>query len=455
MDTRVRGLLQLVLAAPEYQLKLGRRAAMAHSRRQFLRGALRFGAVSSVAPSLMMDARLAERVLAAGARDTTGRILVVVQLAGGNDGLNMIIPYGDGRYYQDRPTLAIPEKQVLHIDNRLGFHPSLTGLKALYDRGEVAVVQGVGYPEPNLSHFRSTDIWQSALPVGAVDTGWLGRYLDSAMAGLQNPLKALSLGPLLPKAFWASKVQVPAVQDLQSFRFQAGLAADSEAQRLIGAFQRISGARATGEGPYLSLVQLADSDAYQATIRLAGIAHDTPLGRGYPDTDLARQLKLVTQIIATDLGTRVFMVTQSGYDDHADEASAHPRLMAEMGDAVAAFYADMACPGPGRSGAADDLLRVRAAAAGERQPGHRPWHSRPNADRGRRGEGRPVRRDAQPHRSRQRQPEVHHRLPLGLQHGAGQLDGCRSHRRRVGHLPDHPLRVTCRRLANPPLRSNR
>ena len=87
---------------------------MAHSRRQFLRGALRFGAISSVAPSLIIDARLADRVLAAGARDTTGRILVVVQLAGGNDGLNTVIPYGDGRYYQDRPTLAIPEKQVLH-----------------------------------------------------------------------------------------------------------------------------------------------------------------------------------------------------------------------------------------------------------------------------------------------------------------------------------------------------
>ena len=314
---------------------------MAHSRRQFLQGALRFGAISSVAPSLVMDARLADRVLAAGARDPANRILVVVQLAGGNDGLNTIIPYGDGRYYQDRPTLAIPEKRVLHLDNRLGFHPSLTGLKALYDRGAVAVVQGVGYPEPNLSHFRSTDIWQSALPVGAVDTGWLGRYLDSSMAELQNPLKAISLGPLLPKAFWARQVQVPAVQDLQSFRFRAGLADESEAQRLIGAFQRISGASSAGEGPYTSLVQLADSDAYQATIRLAGIAHNTPLGGHYPATDLSRQLKLVAQIIASDLGTRVFMVTQSGFDDHADEAGAHPRLLAELSDAVAAFYADL------------------------------------------------------------------------------------------------------------------
>jgi uncharacterized protein (DUF1501 family) len=318
---------------------------MAHSRLRFLQGALRLSAISSVAPTLVMDARLAERALAAGARDQSKNILVVVQLAGGNDGLNTIIPYGDGRYYQDRPTLAIPEQRVLHLDNRLGFHPSLQGLKALYDGGKVAVVQGVGYPDPNLSHFRSTDIWQSAQPVGAVDTGWLGRFLDSAMAGVDNPLKAISLGPLLPKAFWARQTQVPAVQDLQSFRFLAGLPSEDEARRLIGTFQRIYGSPDATEGPYLSLVQLADSNAYQATIRLAGIAHGTPLGGRYPDTGLARQLKLVAQIIATALGTRVFMVTQSGYDDHADEASAHPQLLAELGDAVAAFYADMAAMG--------------------------------------------------------------------------------------------------------------
>ena len=165
------------------------------------------------------------------------------------------------------------------------------------------MVRGVGYPEPNLSHFRSTDIWQSALPLGAMGTGWLGPYLDSSMADLQNPLKAISLGPLLPKAFWARQVQVPAVQDLQSFRFRAGLADDSEARRLIGAFQHISRVSGAGEGPYTSLVQLADSDVYQATIRLAGIAHNTPLGGQYPATDLARQLKLVAQIIASDLGS--------------------------------------------------------------------------------------------------------------------------------------------------------
>ncbi|HWE60699.1 MAG TPA: DUF1501 domain-containing protein [Chloroflexota bacterium] len=318
---------------------------MAHSRLQFLQRALRFGAIGSMAPTLMMDARLAERALAAGARDHGKNIMVVVQLAGGNDGLNTIIPYGDGRYYQDRPTLGIPQRQVLHIDNHLGFHPSLTGLKTLYDRGQVAVVQGVGYPSPNLSHFRSTDIWQSAQPIGALDSGWLGRFLDSAMAEVRNPLKALSLGPLLPKAFWAARTQVPAVQSIESFRFLAGLPAEAEARRLIGAFQQIYGVANATEGPYLSLVQLGEASAYQATIQLARVTNTTPPGVQYPDTGLAGQLKLVSQIIATNLGTRVFMVTQGGYDDHADEASAHPQLLAELGNAVAAFYADLAAQG--------------------------------------------------------------------------------------------------------------
>jgi uncharacterized protein (DUF1501 family) len=318
---------------------------MAQSRADFLKGALRFGAVSAVAPTLIMDGRLAERALASGARDSSKNILVVIQLAGGNDGLNTLIPYGDGLYYQNRPTLAVPQSQVLHLSSRLGFHPNLKGIKALYDRGKVAVIQGVGYPNPNLSHFRSTDIWQSAQPEGYTDTGWLGRFLDSTMAGEQNPLKAVSIGPQLPKAFWAKQTMVPAVQSLQSFRFIAAQAGAAAKQQVISAFQQIYGHGTGAEGPYLSLVQMADSAAYQATIQLARTAGVTTSSVQYPTSQIAGELKLVSQIIATNLGTRVFMVTQSGFDDHADEAAAHPRLMQELGDAVSAFYQDLSAQG--------------------------------------------------------------------------------------------------------------
>jgi uncharacterized protein (DUF1501 family) len=300
--------------------------------------------VSAITPTLVMEGRLAERVLAAGNRDSAKNILVVVQLAGGNDGLNTLVPYGDGLYYQNRPTLAIPQSQVLHLNNQLGFHPNLKGIKSLFGQGKVAVVQGVGYPNPNLSHFRSTDIWQSAQPVGAVDTGWLGRFLDTALADDQNPLKALSIGYLLPKAFWAKNTQVPAVQSLQTFRFQALQQSPDEAQRLIAAFQRFSAVTSQAEGSYLSLVQMADAAAYRATIQLATAAR-TAVTAQYPNSDIARQLKLVSQVISTNLGTRVFMVTQSSYDDHADEAGAHARLLGELSDAITAFYQDLSAQG--------------------------------------------------------------------------------------------------------------
>lgn len=334
---------------------------MAHSRSQFLKGALRFGAASTVAPMLIMDGALAERALAAGARDSSKNILVVVQLAGGNDGLNSVVPYADGLYYQARPTLAIPPSRVLHLDNRIGLHPNLKGIKGLYDQGKVAVIQGVGYPDPNLSHFRSTDIWQSAQPVGNSETGWLGRFLDSAMAGEDNPLKAVSIGPLLPKAFWAAHTLVPAVEDLTSFRYSTSQWLPQESKRVLGAFQQLAGSTDAAEGPYLSLLQMAEASSYQATIDLAATAGAATRRVPYPQSDLAKALKLVSRIIASNLGTRVFMVTQSGYDDHAQEAQAHPRLMQDLGDAVAAFYQDLSA-----QGRADRVLMMTFSEFGRR-----------------------------------------------------------------------------------------
>jgi len=134
------------------------------------------------------------------------------------------------------------------------------------------------------------------------------------------------------------------VESLESFRYLAGLPTADESQRLFGAYQRLYSTSSVAEGPYLSLVQLAESNAYQATLQLAHVANTTTT-TPYPDTSLSSQLKLVSRIIATNLGTRVFMVTQSGFDDHADEASAHPRLLAELGDAVGAFYNDLTSQG--------------------------------------------------------------------------------------------------------------
>jgi uncharacterized protein (DUF1501 family) len=324
--------------------------AHSYSRAAFLGGALRVAALG-VAPGLALDPLRAGRALAARAHDNGKNILIVIQLAGGNDGLSMVVPYTDARYYQLRPTMNIARRQALRLDDRLGWHPNLAGLKALYDRGKVAVVQGVGYPNPDFSHFRSTDIWESALPTGVIDTGWLGRYLDSALATNTNPLKAVSIGPILPKAFYARHTSVPAVESLADFRFLAGGRAPTEADRLSNAFQRISGVTAdiddSGQSDYLTRVQLADAQAYRATIQMARVNGAAPTAVPYPDSDLARQFRLVSQIIATNLGTRVFMVSQTGYDTHATEFSPfeYPRLMTELNGAVSAFYTDMTAQG--------------------------------------------------------------------------------------------------------------
>ena len=126
-------------------------------------------------------------------------ILVVVQLSGGNDGLNTVVPYTEQAYYQSRPTLAIPANQVLPLNDRIGLHPNLKKLKGIWDGGQVAVVQGVGYPNPNRSHFRSMDIWHTAAPATIENYGWLGQYLDIALKDVANPFKAISVGRRSPR----------------------------------------------------------------------------------------------------------------------------------------------------------------------------------------------------------------------------------------------------------------
>src|SRR5919202_1632764 len=145
------------------------------------------------------------------------KILVAVQLSGGNDGLNTLIPFADPTYYQLRSSLAIPTSDILPLTDSVGLHPGLAGLKSLYDQGMVAVVQGVGYPNPNRSHFRSMDIWHTARPDILERTGWLGRYLDACHCGEDQPLPAVRVGDQLNSMFYSEHTLVPAVGSLGSF----------------------------------------------------------------------------------------------------------------------------------------------------------------------------------------------------------------------------------------------
>ena len=208
------------------------------TRRKFLTGGVSLAV--GAAPLFSMAARAADLE----PRQTgKSKILVVVQLAGGNDGLNTVVPYGIGQYYQQRPNLAIKQKDVLALNDTIGLHPSMTGLNQLYKDGHLALALGVGYPNPNRSHFRSIEIWQTAEPEKIANTGWIGRYLDNTWQKndtlSRRLFPAINVDPMLPKSLASDRVLVPSVADVNQFKFNTDAHYQLDRQNQIETFNRI------------------------------------------------------------------------------------------------------------------------------------------------------------------------------------------------------------------------
>jgi uncharacterized protein (DUF1501 family) len=270
-------------------------------------------------------------------------ILVIVQLSGGNDGLNTIIPYGFGGYYDARPTLKIAEKDVLDLDGQVGFHPSLKGLKSLYDNGKVAVIQGVGYPKPDHSHFRSMEIWQTAEPEKYSRSGWMGRYVETSLMNSSNPLKAVQIGNNANKSFNSEIVGVPVIQSIESFNFFDPKTPAADRNRLSQAFNDMY-------APMRQSVQLQvtcqrGKDAYDSVQAIHSLSNGYMNKVEYQNNQFAKDLKLVVRMLAGSSGTRVFNVNLGGFDDHADEKGQHARLLEQLDQGLAAFYADLEAHG--------------------------------------------------------------------------------------------------------------
>src|SRR5580658_6394321 len=184
------------------------------------RGRFLLGAVSGLAVASNTDSLFAKALAQAplpGTRSAPGRVLVVLNLQGGNDGLNMIVPHGMSQYYRYRPTLAVPAGDVLRLNDQIGLNPTMRALKAMYDRGQVAIVQGAGYPKPDHSHFRSTQIWQTAAPDTYERTGWVGRFLDEVKPAAGDLFDGVAISDVLPEVMVAKNVDVPALSDVRSF----------------------------------------------------------------------------------------------------------------------------------------------------------------------------------------------------------------------------------------------
>lgn len=305
------------------------------SRRELFRrgGTIAIGLVAP--PWLATIAKADVLRQAKGSKIDPNTVLVVCQLTGGNDGLNTVIPYATQRYYELRPSLAIPEPNVLKINDSLGLHPSLTGLKALYDQKKVAVIQGVGYPKSNRSHFKSMEIWQSASPDGKLKYGWLGRHFDQQSAlGPLNPVVALGLSTDKPRALNAQKASIPCFASLTDIQSMVG---DPDAERML---RQIQGADAKA-GTDASVIQQANRAALDAMAvlrdRLAGF---TP-AQNYGDGPFGRGFKQIAQLVATSPQTRVIYFSSGGFDTHARQTEQHARLLKDFSDGVAAFQAEM------------------------------------------------------------------------------------------------------------------
>lgn len=312
------------------------------TRRNFLQSALGSTAVISLgatAPAVFSQA------IAAG-NNGQETILVVVQLSGGNDGLNTVIPSHDPVYQKHRPTLAIPPSEVLSIKDRLGFHPAARGLADLLEDNQLAIVQGVGYPDPNHSHFESMDIWhtcQRKQKENPRTTGWLGRYLDHDSPATGGDPSALHLGSeKQPLALAAKKTRVPSIGSLEQFRLQDGGDRD-----VLGVIGNLSRAERDQSDPLLGFIQTSTTAALDASRRVEEARKDYQTPVTYPDHDLATKLRTVAQLIDAGLKTRVYYLQLDGFDTHSQQAAAHAALLGQLGSGVSAFIKDVKHHGHG------------------------------------------------------------------------------------------------------------
>lgn len=314
---------------------------MTFSRRQFLSaaaGSTALVALSRSVPGFLLHA--AEQTNKSAGQ----QVLIVVQLSGGNDGLNTIVPFTDPEYKKNRFALAIAPEAVLKIDKDLGFNPNLGGLAKILEGGKLAIAQGVGYPNPNRSHFESMDLWHTAHRQSpARPLGWLGRYLDATVKADGRDLPALHLGDeKQPLALAALNVAAPSVKSIERFKIDVG--GNEELKRTIAA-ATAAGRPAGNE--LLDFVQQSTSAALTSSRRVEESLgkYNTPVK--YPGSGLAGKLKTVAQLIDAGLSTRIYYVSLDGFDTHSNQAPAHTGLMTELSEAIAAFWEDLTHHGHG------------------------------------------------------------------------------------------------------------
>lgn len=324
------------------------------TRREFLRmGAKGIGllAFSQFAPQFLVQS-----TLAAPRPEKDRRILVLVQLAGGNDGLNTVVPFADPAYHALRPTLALKEKDVLRLDDRLGLHPSLAPFHNLLQEGRLGIVQNVGYPNPNRSHFRSTEIWETgSASEESLSTGWIGRYLDNACAGPDVPAfaadaepDAIHINAEVPQSFGGA---VPH----NTYGLTLGARSGRAGREEVALLERLAARTGAGltahpshdheEAANHAFLRATLMDSLVAEKRIQAIIDANRPEAAYPGGNFAQSLRNVAGLIAAGVSTRVYFVSLGGFDTHAGQLNSHANLLRQLSEGLAAFQKDLTARG--------------------------------------------------------------------------------------------------------------
>ena len=339
------------------------------TRREFLKSGVVGLATTWTLPAFLsktifsLDLQAAD-ALTQTATGSDGPILVVLQMGGGNDGLSTVVPFAQDAYYTHRSKLGIAKEKVLKLNDQFGLNPNLADLKNLYDSGHLAVINGVGYPNPNRSHFRSMEIWHTATDSQKTEAyGWLGRYFDNSCAGADATV-GINLGAMPPLAFLGPKPMGIAMASPDRYRLVESGGSDKQVvQEFYDAMNRpqtgsfdsnVSGSSVQDVGMTMQhdnninnmdYLQRTALDAEMSSHQIQGIVKKAAGSTTYPASKLSSDLKLVARLIGGGLKTRIYYVSQGGFDTHANQQGTHDRLMTELSQSLAAFAADLKAQG--------------------------------------------------------------------------------------------------------------
>jgi len=324
-----------------------------HSRRDFVRRGLGFAAASLTIPTW-----LDRSVLGANSAAANDRILVVLQLSGGNDGINTVIPYASDDYHRARPALRFAPDRVLKINGNIGLHPGLAPLKSLYDDGHAAIIQGVGYPNPNRSHFRSMEIWHTCSDSDKFEKhGWIGRYFDNECKGSDTPANGVAFGSETPQAFMNRTGRGITFSSPEAFRFQPDTRNAKVADAELAAWRALNSV-APEKADFLTRTAM---NAQLTSDRVREIASVYKPKATYPQTPLATDLRHIAGMIAGNLGCRIYYAQIGGFDTHTGQLDRHARLMESVAGGVSAFFNDLKA-----QGLADRVLMLSFSEFGRR-----------------------------------------------------------------------------------------